>query len=195
MSIIRIKTAAVLMTIMLVTACGPMMDDLDPSGQDKRPPVVPGSVGGLPGQTAADFTLPLTDGGFFTLGDHVAGGSDPADAIVLYWTMWCPVCSGHMDQIQFNIIPLFAGFDVRYVVVDYVNSTVELAARARHEAGFGSSPFLVAADTSGTVTSLYNSTMGTTVVIAGSGTVRMNEDFRTGDNLISVLNEALTGSP
>jgi len=191
----RIRTAAAIVVLLLVAACGPMMDDLDPSGKDRRPAVEPGSVGGLPGQTAADFTLPLTNGGFFTLGDHVAGGSDPADATVLYWTMWCPVCSGHMDQIQFNIIPLFAGFDVRYVVVDYVNSTVELSARAQQEAGFGSSPFLVAADTSGTVTALYSATMGTTVVIDSSGTVLMNEDFKTGDNLISVLNEALTGSP
>jgi len=168
-----------------------MADDLFPSGTDKRPTAQPGTTGYLPSEDAPDVTLPDIDGGTFTLSDHTMTGSDPSDAVVMYWTMWCPVCSGHMDHLQFNVIPQYTGFDVRFIVIDYVNGTVSQSVRARQEGGFASSPFTVLADTAQTATNLFHATMGTTVVIDGNGVVQMNEDFKNGAKLVQALNGVL----
>jgi hypothetical protein len=41
----------------LLAACGDVMDDLDPSGSDERPPVQAGTTGPAVGQNAPDFTV------------------------------------------------------------------------------------------------------------------------------------------
>jgi len=191
MSSIRATKLFVLLLCLGLSACGSMTDDLFPSGADKRPAARPGTTGHLPGQDAADFSLPDIDGGDFVLSEHEQGGTDPADAVVLYWTMWCPVCSAHMDHLQFQVIPDYAGHDVRFVVIDYVNATVAQSLRARDEGGFAGSPFTVLADTAQEVTSLYHATMGSTVVIDGDGVVRMNEDFKDGSKLVQTLDAVL----
>jgi hypothetical protein len=46
---------------------------------------------------------------------------------------------------------------------------------------------VVLSDTAQTVLGLYNGTMGTTVVIDHDGIVRMNEDYKNGAKLASIL--------
>jgi hypothetical protein len=72
--------------------------------------------------------------------------------------------------------------------------TTYLAPSRRNEEvanGYAGSGFTVLADTNQSVLGLYQATMGTTIVIDGSGLVRMNEDYKDGARLRALL----TGLP
>lgn len=168
----------------LLTACGGMTDDLNPSGTNKYQPVTAGTVGNQPGQIAADFSIPTTDGSTFTLSDHLTGGATPADAVVLYFTMWCPTCDSEMDRIQSSLMPIYtnSGKTLRFVAVDYLN-TVDVA---RQEiARFNG--FIGVVDVGDVAENFFKGGMGKTVVIDKNGIIRLNEDFRDGENLKTAL--------
>lgn len=168
-----------------------MGDDLLPSDSDERAAVVFGSVGHLPGQVVADFTLIDTRGTPFTLSEQLTGGATPADAVVLYFTMWCPICLSHSDHILNTVMPQFTGRgDVRYMLVDYVSGSVALSRASEWANGYGGSPFTVLADVDQALLNQFDAAMGSTVVIGPDGSVLMNEDYRTGSNLTLML-EAL----
>jgi len=175
---------------LLLAGCGGMMDDLNPSGADKRPAVTSGIVGEQPGQRAADFSIPATEGGTFTLSDHLTGGASPADAVVLYFTMWCPTCDSDMDIIRSSLMPIYinAGKTVRFVAVDYLN-TVDVA---RQEI-IRFSGFTGVVDVGDVAEDFFKGGMGKTVVIDKNGIIRLNEDFRNGANLKSALAAILGG--
>jgi hypothetical protein len=79
----------VLLLTLLFAACGGMMNDLNPSGNDKRPPVIAGTTGPAVGQTAPDFTLSDTLGASVNLSTELSGTT--VKGVVLYFTMWCPM--------------------------------------------------------------------------------------------------------
>jgi peroxiredoxin len=176
------KGCAILL-MFLLTGCGSMMDDLSPSGSDKRPAVVPGTTGPLVGQNAPDFTLPDTLGTSVTLSSIIT--TTGVQGAVLYFTMWCPICDTHMSNMQAVFLPAYP--DVQFFLVDYVSGTVADAANAQLINGYAGSGFTVLADTTQTVLNLYQATMGTTVVIDNLGVVRMNEDYKDGVRLQNVL--------
>lgn len=175
----RITTWTVL--LLFFCGCGSMKDDLLPSGADKRPLGLQGSVGPAVGQLAPDFTVSDTLGNGVTLSKEIPASK----AVVLYFTMWCPTCDSHMSNMQSLIIPAHAG--VRFYVIDYVSGTVAESRNAQIANGYGSSPFTVLADTTRAVLAAYRGTMGTTVVIDASGVVRMNEDYKNGSRLQGIL--------
>ena len=183
-----------LLLLLTLSGCSGTTDDLFPSGTDKRTQVVAGESGGRPGNTAPNFALITTDNQNFTLSDYRQGGAKAADAVVLYFTMWCPICSAHMDHIQFDIMPKFADAKITYLAVDYLSGSTALTRQSQQESGFSGGKWLAAADPGQVVTNIFTATMGTTVVIDRNGVVRMNEDFRTGENLTATLKE-LTGTP
>jgi len=159
----------------VLSAC----DDLSPSSSDNRLQVVPGSIGYNVGQVAPDFAL------FDTLDNSVSLSAElvGADGVVLYFTMWCPICDSHMSHMRTNTIPDYPG--VKFYFVDYVSGTVDYSRSAQLANGYGGLDVLV--DDSQHVLALYNGTMGTTVVIDDSGTVQMNEDYRDGSTLRDIL--------
>lgn len=166
--------------IMLFAAgCGSVTDDLAPSGDDQRQEVVAGTTGPAVGQLAPDY--PVTD----TLGntEMLSSRWAAADAVVLYFTMWCPVCDSHMSHIRSRVAPDFPS--VTFLIVDYVTGSVSAAHSAQIANGY--TDFLVLADVDQSVLDLYHATMGTTVVIDSSGIVRMNEDYKDGTRLREVL--------
>jgi peroxiredoxin len=166
--------------------------DLLPSGEDKRESVVAGSEGYLPGQVATSFSLSDSTGTVITLDDYLSGGATPADAIVLYFTMWCPVCLGHSDHMIYAVIPQFATRgQVKYFLIDYVSGSVQQAFNAELANGYVGSDFVVLADTNRVVFRQFHAAMGTTVVIDPSGVIQMNEDYRTGQNLVAELDYLL----
>ena len=174
-----------LMTVALVllAGCDNMLDDLAPSGEDKRPEVVLGSVGPRVGQIAPDFTLDDTLYTPHTLSTELAS----ARAVVLYFNMWCPICDTHANLMRQYIVPDFP--DVRFFLVDYVSGSVPLSRSNQIASGY--TDFTVLVPTSDSFTKLYQATMGTTVVIDANGQiVRMNEDFLDGNKLRATL-EAL----
>ncbi len=171
--------AAVL--VMMTVSCGGTMDDLNPSGADNTQTSDAGTTGGTQGQTAPDFTV--SD----SLGQSVNlyGELEKASAVVLYFTMWCPVCSAHSDHMLANTIPLHP--DVKFFLVDYVSGTVSAAREAEVSNGYANTAFGVLVDSSGSLLSSFSATMGTTVVISKSGEVKMKEDYKDGTALQNAL--------
>jgi peroxiredoxin len=170
-----------LLLLLTLAACGGMKDDLNPSGNDNRPVVQPGTTGPAVGQNAPDFTLSDTLGNNVTL----SAVFPTVQGVVLYFTMWCPICDTHMSHMRSSAIPGFP--NVRFYAVDYVSGTVADARNAEISNGYDGSGFTVLADTQQTVLGLYRATMGTTIVIDRTGVVRMNEDYKDGSRLQTVL--------
>ena len=164
-----------LILLFTLTAC----DDLDPSSADMRPPVDTNTIGPAVGQIAPDFSL------FDTLGNPVTMSAELSNAqgVVLYYTMWCPICDSHMSHMRSQIIPDFP--NVKFFIIDYVSGTIELSREAQLSNGYADLTVLV--DNIQEVLTLYQATMGTTVVIDNAGTVRMNEDYKDGIKLTETL--------
>lgn len=165
--------------VVALTAC----DDLYPSGDDKRAPVDTSTVGASVGQIAPDFSLFDTLGNTVTMSAELTG----TPGIVLYFTMWCPICDAHMSHLRTQVIPNYP--DIKFFIIDYVSGTIELSRKAQEDNGYTDLTVLV--DSVQEVLTLYEATMGTTVVIenAGShGIVRMNEDYKDSTRLIETLN-------
>ena len=182
---------AFIAVLLLLSSCGGN-SDLAPSSSDLRPVVTTGSTGNLPTQTIKDFSLQDSLGNTWRLSDHLNGGIAPADATVLYFTMWCPICLAHSDHMLFNVIPSFASRGTtNYMLVDYVSGTVAGARASEIANGYNGSSFTVLVDASQTLMTQLNASMGTTVVVDRYGTILMNEDYRTGANLSTVLNGVL----
>lgn len=194
MSCVKILRQLLALSLLLVglSACD-MKDDLLPSDDDVRGKVEPGSIGNMPGQIAADFTLKDMYGNDFVLSDHLAVGSDPADVVVLYFTMWCPICLSHTSHIYNNVMPQFANRGtVVYGLVDYVSGSVAATYAEATASGYvASSGFTVLADVNQAVLNQFNGAMGITIVIDSDGTILMNEDYRSGETLVEILDQQL----
>jgi peroxiredoxin len=177
---LAILTAMLIMT----TACGSIKDDLNPSSADKRIVSQASTTGPGVGQYAPDFTISDSLGNPVTLSSVL-----PAyQGTVLYFTMWCPTCDSHMSSMRDAVVPRFP--NVRFFVLDYVSGSVPDVRNAQISNGYDNAGFTVLADTDQNVLNLYYGTMGTTVVIDRAGVVLMNEDYKDGSKLQSIL-EAL----
>lgn len=166
---------------LFLAGCGNMLDDLHPDGSDQRPAVQAGTTGSAIGQNAPDFTVSDSLGTSVTLSATLP----TVQAVVLYFTMWCPVCDSHMSHLRDAVIPNFP--NIAFLAVDYVSGSVAGTRNSEITNGYAGSGFTVLADTNQAVLSLYNATMGTTVVIDSAGVVRMNEDYKDGSKLVSTL--------
>lgn len=175
-----------------LAGCNDVTDDLLPSNSDERGAVVAGSIGFLPTQKAADFTVADSLGNTFTLSDHLAGGSAAVDAVVLYFTMWCPVCLSHSDHLYNVVRPQFSGRgNVVYALVDYVSGSVTATRLAALANGYAGSAFVTLADVDQGLLDQFNAAMATVVVIDSSGTILLNEDYRDGSPLVAALDQLL----
>jgi hypothetical protein len=179
------KKSLVYLLLVLLTGCGGMTDDLLPSGSDKRSPVQCGVAGSDVCQIAPDFTLTDTLGNGVTLSAVLSSPSPSVQGVVMYFTMWCPICDSHMMHMVNYVIPGYP--NVRFYAVDYVSGTIADARQAEVTNGYAGSGLTVLADTQQTVLGLYQATMGTTIVIDNTGVVRMNEDYKDGSRLLSTL--------
>lgn len=171
--------ACLLLALLNVTGCQDIADDLNPSSDDERPAVEAGSTGSQPNQLAAAFTAVDTKNNSHTLADVLA----QTDGLVLYFTMWCPICDSHMGHIRSNLIGDFP--NVSFLIVDYVTGSVSSSRAAQLANGYAS--FTVLADSDQALFSTFNGSMGTTVVIDSSGTVKLNEDYKDGRKVRAVL--------
>lgn len=164
---------------LMVSACSELSDDLSPSSTDLRPDVQQGITGTSVGQYAPDFVLQDSLGNDVTLSNEYTGYS----AVVLYFTMWCPVCDSHMSYLRHYVVPNYP--NVNFLIVDYVTGSVTAARQAQVSNGY--TDFTVLADVNQAVFDQFNGSMGTTIVIQNDSTVLMNEDFRNGTNLLNTL--------
>lgn len=161
-----------------------MVDDLNPSGDDKRLTVEAGTTGSQVGQIAPDFAVVDSLGNTRTLSSEIAALS-AGNALVFYFTMWCPICDSHQTHMLSSVIPAFP--NSRYFLVDYVSGSVAGTRNAEEDNGYSGSLFTVLADTDRSVLTQFNATMSTTVVIDSSGVVRMYEDYKDGSRLTETL--------
>lgn len=168
----------ILLLLISMAGCG---DNLFPSGEDRRPAIQAGSSGGSVSQKAPDFNVSDISGATVTL----ASSTSAKKGAVFYFTMWCPVCDSHMNNMRASIVPSFP--DVNFYLVDYVSGSIAGTAGAASANGYAGGVFTILADTDHTLLNNFQATMGTTVVIDSAGIIRMNEDYRDGTNLNSTL--------
>jgi len=177
----RLIMPVVLLVVSLgLYGCSGVTDDLVPSGEDKRPDVEAGTIGTQVGQQSPDFSL------FDTLGNShglYAELVPPKDGVVLYFTMWCPICDVHSSHMRAEVIPNFP--NVSFFLVDYVTGSISASRDAQLANGYADIETLV--DAVQEVFNLYQASMGTTVVIDSAGIVRMNEDYKDGVKLTETL--------
>jgi peroxiredoxin len=178
-----VKMRLLWLMLFLLAGCGSMMDDISPSGKDKRPVVTCGIMGPDVCQNASDFTLSDTLGNMISLSSVVS--SPGVRGTVIYFTMWCPTCDMHMSNMRDSLLPNYPA--VRFFVVDYVSSSFSMARDLENRNGYSGSGFTVLADTNQTVLYGFHATMGTTIVVDSAGVVRFNEDYKDGTRLRSVL--------
>ena len=167
-----------LILVFFLTAC----DDLNPSGEDKRTPVDTNVIGPGVGQIAYDFVLFDTEGDTVQMSVELAS----VDAIVLYFTMWCPICDSHMTHLRNTVIPNYP--NVRFLIIDFVSGTITDSRTAQVNNGYTDLTVLVDLDAEAVIN--YEGTMGTTVVIqdsGGQGIVLMNEDYKDSVKLTQTL--------
>jgi peroxiredoxin len=161
--------------VIVLTGCG----DLNPSPDDLRTPVDTSQIGSSVGQPAPDFALFDTQGNPVTMSAELTG----ADGIVLYFTMWCPICDSHMSHLRTQVIPNFP--DVKFFIIDFVSGTISDSLTSQEINGYTDLTVLV--DNTQEVLNLYNANMGITVVIDNAGIVRMNEYYKDATKLIDTL--------
>lgn len=131
------------------------------------------------GAVAPNFSLTASDNTTLTLSSALLGKS----AVVLYFTMWCSVCSSHTDEIVQTVMPAFP--NVRFVFVDYVSANTGDAATLKTYAGYDGTGASVALNTPGLMES-YGATMASLVVIDNTQKIRLNETYKK-SRLVSVL--------
>lgn len=175
--------ALVWVVVALTAACDNMGDDLNPSGSDERPVVETGVVGSAVGQNVTDFSIVATDGNEYTRDDLLAAGQP----LVLYFTMWCPVCDAHQSDYLRNLEPDFPS--VKYLLVDFVSGSVAASRDAQISAGYRRETVLV--DIDNELEWALDASMGATIVVDLDGTIRMNEDYKDGSRLRAVLEEVI----
>ena len=168
-----------LLSLVSLAGCDGVLDDIKPSGDDNRPAVEAGSIGAQVAQQSPDFSMPDTLGNSRGLYDELA----TTDAVVLYFTMWCPTCETHMRLMYANVMPDFP--NVSFFLVDYVMGSI-LYSRAAQEA-YGYTGIETLVDIDQAVFNSYQASMGTTIVIDSLGIIRMNEDYKDGVKLKETL--------
>ncbi len=169
-----------------LAGCDGMTDDLKPSSDDNRPAVEAGTIGTQVEQQSPDFSVLDTLGSSRGLYDELT----TANGVVLYFTMWCPICFEHMDHMREHVIPDFPA--VKFFLVDYVSGSVSYSRSTQVNYGYTDIETLVdyyenEGDTRKFLEMMYEGTMGTTIVIDSVGIVHMNEDYKDGVKLIETL--------
>lgn len=155
-----------LISVFLLAQCSNLLpDDTDLRGQN------PGNILSV-GQFAPEFSMPVTDGSTLTLSSGLSG----KNSLLFYFTMWCPVCTSHTDEVVQAILPAYP--NTRYVIVDYVSSNINESATLKNYSGYDPSGILVTMDKSQSFMNSYGATMAYVVIIDSSGKIRMNEVYK-----------------
>lgn len=170
--ILRIPAAPCQRLVLLVCCCLLLAcnEDLNPSSKDERPGIQAGSEGNYVGQLAVNFILADTEQAQINLNDELQTN----DAVVLYFTMWCPLCDSHMSSLRKNVKADFP--NVRFLMVDYVSGTLFQSRAAQLANGYASET--VIADTQHQLLRQFAGTMGSTIVIQADRRILMNEDYK-----------------
>jgi len=133
------------------------------------------------GSTIEDLSFTLSDANEETLSNLLT----THDAVVLYFTMWCPICDSHMSHFRSELKPEFS--NVKFLFVDYVSGSVAYSRDAQTAAGY--TDFDVIADSNDELENYFNGTMATTVVIDKNLIVQYKGIFKTTNEVHEVLDQ------
>ena len=156
-------------------------EDLQPSSSDRRD-IEEGSTGVQAGQIIDDFEYTLSTGATSSL----TADLQTHDAVVYYFTMWCPVCTEHMQHIAQDLVTAYP--DVQFYFVDYLTSSLNQTHSTLTSQGWQGFPTI--SDFNNALENKLDGTMAITVVVDKNYTVQLNEEFKNGSRLEDVL-EAL----
>jgi len=162
--------------ILVITLLSGCQEDLMPSDQALEP-----SARSQVGVTLEDRSFTLSDAQQSTLSERL----QTADAVVLYFTMWCPVCDLHMSHIRDTFKRQYPSVD--FILVDYVSGTIAASEQSRTSSGYRD--FDVIADVDNALERLFSATMASTVVIDKNFIVQFQEEFKDGSRLVNVLDQ------
>ena len=170
---INVKYIALLIIVFFITGC---QEDLMPSND----PIESTSVS-REGEVIDDLLFTFSDGSSSSISERLS----THDAVVLYFTMWCPICDAHMSHIRSQIQPQYSNVD--FIFVDYVSGSVVETMNVQRSSGY--TDFNVIADTNNELEAYFNGTMASTIIINKNFLVKLNGLFKTGNEIKSVLNK------
>lgn len=165
----------VLLTCLFLSAC---QEDLLPSNDPLED-----TKGLQQGSMVDDFNFTLSDGSTQRLSTELS----QYDSVVLYFTMWCPVCDSHMSHIRTDLVSQFT--NVKFIFVDYISGSIGYSLDAQQANGY--TDFKVIADIDNELENLFNGTMATTIVIDKNFVVQFKGLYKTSEDLTQILNEVL----
>lgn len=146
--------------VLFLSAC---VEDLAPEKDDLR------KESSFEIRLTDNFTVTTTDGESINLEDELAS----YDAVVLYFTMWCSTCSGHMDEIDYkqDNYP-----NIHFLMVDYVSGNISQAKRSQRDNGYRHMTTLV--DNNNLLQDMFSGKMATTVIINSQKEILFNELYK-----------------
>ena len=169
----KLKLSAILLSLLFTLGC---QEDLSPSNDQLE-----STQATREGETLNDITFTLSDGTSSQLSEQLA----THDAVVFYFTMWCPICEGHMSYIRQQIKPHYE--NVAFIFVDYVSGNISSTLDSQQSRGY--TDFLVISDFDNALETYFDGTMATTVIVDKNFIVRLNSTFKTGSDISNTLDQ------
>ena len=164
---INVKYIALLIMVLFITGC---QEDLMPSNDPIESTLV-----SREGEVIDDLALTFSDGTSGSISERLS----THDAVVLYFTMWCPICDAHMSHIRNQIQPQYNNVD--FIFVDYVSGSIVETMNVQRASGY--TDFDVIADINNELETYFNGTMATTIIIDKNFIVKLNSLFKTGNEI------------
>ena len=164
---INLKQITVLLFVFCMTGC---QEDLMPSNDPIESTLV-----SREGEVIDDLLFTFSDGTSSSISERLS----THDAVVLYFTMWCPICDAHMSHIRSQIKPQYNNVD--FIFVDYVSGSVVETMKVQRSSGY--TDFDVIADINNELEIYFNGTMATTIIIDKNFIVKLNSLFKTGNEI------------
>jgi peroxiredoxin len=158
---LSIKKILIPCIALLLSAC---IEDLAPESKDIR------SSDSFEVKISEDFNITTTTDEVVNLADELANN----DAVVLYFTMWCTTCGGHMDEINYksDSYP-----NIRFLLVDFISGSISQAKRQQRDNGYNNMTTLV--DNDNILENMYDGKMAATIVINNQSEIIFNEVYKS----------------
>jgi len=145
----------------LLSAC---VEDLAPESKDIR------NSDSFKIKISENFNITTTTDEVISLEDELANN----DAVVLYFTMWCTTCGGHMDEINYksDSYP-----NIRFLMVDFISGSISQAKNYQRDNGYNNMTTLV--DDDDILQNTYDGKMAATIVINNQSEIVFNEVYKS----------------
>ena len=126
-----------------------------------------------------DFTVNLNTEQDYSLSERL----NNYDGIVLYFTMWCPVCDNHMQLLRSDFVAQYPNVD--FVLVDYVSASAANSRTTQLNNGYRD--FNVISDRDDYLENVLDGAMARVVLIDKNFTVVFSELFKNHLDLAAAI--------